>query len=146
MPAALLDPRVRADLGTRDSVVAFGCRNWYKNKMMLSTSRIMRTAVAAALALVLAAAPLPAVAGGVYFVKKGDTLARVGRLFGVGVDDILAANPLAGTQLGTGASDPRRRRSRSRGAWSNQARASVDPERVRWRSAARRRSTTRWPG
>jgi cell wall-associated NlpC family hydrolase len=45
-------------------------------------------------ASLLLSIPAPSFAGGVYFVKPGDTLSRISRLFGVGVDKIVAENHL----------------------------------------------------
>jgi cell wall-associated NlpC family hydrolase len=69
---------------------------------MLSNRRIARGGAALVAFLALAAAPYPASAGGVYFVKEGDTLSRIARVFGVAVDDIRAANPLAGDRIAPG--------------------------------------------
>lgn len=44
----------------------------------------------------------PASAAGVYFVKSGDTLADISRLFGVGVGRIISLNRLASTEIAPG--------------------------------------------
>jgi cell wall-associated NlpC family hydrolase len=53
-------------------------------------------------AALLLSTPNPSFAGGVYFVKPGDTLSRISRLFGVGVDQIVAENRLASPALQPG--------------------------------------------
>lgn len=47
-------------------------------------------------------APVPAAAGGVYFVKAGDTLTGISRLFGVDVDSIREANRLPTADITVG--------------------------------------------
>jgi cell wall-associated NlpC family hydrolase len=63
----------------------------------------LRGAAVVACAIFLATgAPRPASAGGVYFVKQGDTLAGISRLFGVTVQDLREANSLATSRLKPG--------------------------------------------
>lgn len=52
--------------------------------------------------LALLAVPQPVSAGGVYFVKEGDSLARIGRVFGVLPDAIRDANGLVGDRIAAG--------------------------------------------
>ncbi|HEY6000482.1 MAG TPA: LysM peptidoglycan-binding domain-containing protein [bacterium] len=94
----------------------------------------VRAAAALAAVLVLSAAAT-ARAGGVYFVKEGDTLARVGRIFGIGVDEIRAANPLVGDRIAPGdrlrIPDPVAPVAVAAGMPDQTVRHGVDQERVR---------------
>ena len=69
--------------------------------MSLRKLHVSATAVIATL-LALGAAPPAALAGGVYFVKDGDTLSRIGRTFGVGAEAIRAENRLASDRVAVG--------------------------------------------
>ena len=46
--------------------------------------------------------PLPAVAGGVYFVKDGDTLSGISRIFGVDIESLRGANNLKAANVKPG--------------------------------------------
>ena len=69
---------------------------------MLSKHTTVRVGAALVVLLTLAGLPNAALAGGVYFVKEGDTLTRVGRVFGLSAEAIRAANPLVGERIAPG--------------------------------------------
>jgi len=115
---------------------------------------LVRAGVALAALLALSALPSAAFAGGVYFVKEGDTLTRIGRVFGVGVDALRAANPLAGDRIAPGdrlripdpvAPAPALQLA-AREAPEGGPRQGVAPSASARPFAARRPSTTRSPG
>jgi cell wall-associated NlpC family hydrolase/nucleoid-associated protein YgaU len=70
---------------------------------MKMSSGVCRVAAALVLlALPAVFTPAPAAAAGVYFVKDGDTLEKVSRIFGVEVAQILELNHLAGSRIAAG--------------------------------------------
>lgn len=70
---------------------------------MVKDSMVVRGAGALGLWLILAfSAPAPAAAEGVYFVKSGDTLTGISRLFGVSVGRIQEVNHLRSADISPG--------------------------------------------
>lgn len=70
--------------------------------MMKSSAFFRGLAPLGSLLLLIISAPDPASAGGVYFVKTGDTLTHISRLFGVDVERIREANRLRSADLAPG--------------------------------------------
>lgn len=99
----------------------------------------VRVIAVAGVLLALFGTPAKARAGGVYFVKEGDTLARIGRIFGVDADAIRTANRLGSDRIAIGdrlrIPDPVARPTAKQVAAPETrepaARHAVDPERVR---------------
>jgi cell wall-associated NlpC family hydrolase len=107
--------------------------------MWLTARSVVRSGVSLGLFFVFATAPAPSFAGGVYFVKEGDTLARIGRIFGVGAEAIRSANRLASDRIAIGdrlripdpVAPPVPAETVAAGTREEAPRHTVDPERVR---------------